>query len=440
MTSKFGLPFGRFMLSVLAIATLSFGASDVLAQETAGKVEGTVRDPNGQPVAGAQVIIVGTSFAAQTNNSGYYFINNVPTGTYSLRAQFIGLQPSEIQNVRVRGGQTLTVPFNLQGAVALEAISVSVAEAPIVPRDQVRSRSIVTGEDVDQLPVSDPGALISLQPGVVLGRGGAISIRGGRANESALFIDGAPVRSVRTGGSNLNIGTNAVEEFSVTTGAMGAEFGDAQSGVVSFTTRAGGQSLAASINYETDEVFSNSVSVGLNRFEGSLSGPILGNLTFNVGGLVEGQKSGFGGKGFEDVPTYTLGGIERQITVPRSGGDSAVVDVPLFVQYGGQCDAATNLDGLGNEIECQGRRAPNAWSTNVRMNGKLQFTYGSGSRISLSTVQDRDNNIAGDRWGIEAAGGAQTKSAIYVLNWVQSVFRNPTSELSFDVKPFPPDR
>jgi hypothetical protein len=61
------------------------------------------------------------------------------------------------------------------------------------------------------------------------------------------------------------------------------------------------------------------------------------------------------------------------------------------------------------------------------------MTYGSGSRMSLSTTLDRDQNINLDRFGLESAGGSLANSGLYVFNWVQSVFRGATSELSFDV-------
>jgi len=39
--------------------------------------------------------------AQSPTEKGYYFVNNVPVGTYTLRAQFIGFAPSEVRNVRV---------------------------------------------------------------------------------------------------------------------------------------------------------------------------------------------------------------------------------------------------------------------------------------------------------------------------------------------------
>jgi hypothetical protein len=180
----------------------------------------------------------------------------------------------------VLGDQTLTVNFGLSGAVVLEAITITAAETPIVPRDQVTSKTTVTGQTIDQLPVDDPRQAINLQPGVVeSGDALGLSIRGGRPGEAVVYVDGVPVRRLRTGASQLNVGTNATEEASVTTGALGAEFGDAQSGVISLITRSGGPRFQGNLVYETDEVFGNSISVGFNRFEGSLSGPIFGNLT-----------------------------------------------------------------------------------------------------------------------------------------------------------------
>ncbi|NIS63983.1 MAG: TonB-dependent receptor plug domain-containing protein, partial [Gemmatimonadales bacterium] len=91
------------------------------------------------------------------------------------------------------------------------------------------SKPIVVGAEVDALPVDDVRGVLSLQPGVVeSGSGLGLSIRGGRPGEAAVYVDGVLVRSVRSGASALTVGTNALEEASITTGALGAEFGDAQ--------------------------------------------------------------------------------------------------------------------------------------------------------------------------------------------------------------------
>ncbi len=458
MTENRRIAFGRLARVLLAVAVLALGASELTAQGVGGKVQGTVLDPTGQPVANAQVFVLGTAFAALTNEDGFYFFNNVPAGTYDMRAQFIGYQPAEVRALRVLGDQTLTVNFGLSGAVALEAITITAAETPIVPRDQVTSKTTITGQTIDQLPVDDPRAAISLQPGVVescTGRDSnspacvnGLSLRGGRPGEAVVYVDGVPVRRLRTGAAQLNVGTNAAEEASVTTGALGAEYGDAQSGVISLVTRSGGPRFQGNLVYETDEVFGNSISVGFNRFEGSLSGPIFGNLTFFVGGTLRGEVSNRRGMGWEDVPYYTLGGLDSTlgptVTIAGEAGDSATLDIPRFVQFTGTCPEADpeSQSALRDEIltnygqECQGRRLPYDFSTQWRANAKLTYSYGTGSRVSLSGLLDQDQDRTNPGNGVfnpDAYQGTRTNSQVYILNWVQQVFRTAETELAFDL-------
>ncbi|MBI4420095.1 MAG: TonB-dependent receptor, partial [Gemmatimonadetes bacterium] len=419
---------------VLLGLALAHSATDLWAQGTAGKIEGTVLDQAGQPVNGAQVLVLGTSYGTVTDTKGYYFINNVPAGVYDLRAQFIGLQPAEVRTVRVLGGQTMTVRFSLTAAVQIGGISVVVEATPLVPRDQVTSKPIVTGQVVDQLPVDDIRQVLRLQPGVVeSGRAAGLSIRGGRAGEAAIYVDGVLVRSVRTGGSRLDVGTNAVEEASITTGALDAEFGDAQSGVISYVTRAGGSRYQGSLSLQSDEPFGDKVSVGYNRAEFSVGGPIFGNLTFFLAGTADGQQSDFLGLGADTVPSYVLGGVDTTVTVatgtdPRV--DSLRVDIPQFVQFSGACDPANNYD-----FECQGRRRPMNWSTSYTTNAKLQYTYGSGSRVSLSGLvdQEQSRDFTGSVFHPIASTGTRSTSSAYIVNWVQQVLRGTDRALAFDV-------
>src|SRR2546425_1025713 len=323
MTHRVRNAFGRCSASFVAVgiaALVALAPLPLAAQQTTGKVEGTVSDQAGVPIANAQVFIVGTSFGAVTNDKGYYFINNVPVGTYTLRAQFIGYQPTEVTSARVFGGQTVEFRIKMTAsAVQVGTINVTAAANPIVPRDEVSSKAIITG--VHNLPVDDVRNVISLTPGVVeSGSGAGLVIRGGRPGEANVYIDGAPVRSVNgaigalnTSSQAITVGTNAVEEASVTTGAIGVEFGDAQAGIIAYTTRSGGQKLEGTVSYSSDEPFGNSISTGFNRFEGNVGGPIPGvtGLRFFASGVVQGRVAGERGWGWDQVPTYTLGEIGR---------------------------------------------------------------------------------------------------------------------------------
>jgi hypothetical protein len=378
--------FGRFLaLSVGFAIALVIASSPLSAQQTTGKVEGSVTDQAGVAVANAQVFVVGTSFGAISNDKGYYFINNVPVGTYTVRAQFIGYAPAEVRGVRVMGGNTITIDVKMQSsAVVLTGVTVTAAANPIVPRDEVASKTSVGQQLVDNLPVDDIRNIVAIQPGVVeSGSGAGVSIRGGRPGEANVYIDGAPVRATNSGSQRVNLGTNAVEEASVTTGALGVEFADAQSGVISFTTRAGGQNYQGSVSTETDAPFGDAISVGYNRFEANVGGPVpkITNLTFFLSSIMQGKLSDFRGMGQDKNATYVLGGVDTTVMDTDANGNVTSVTVPQFVQYSGQCNPSQNFG-----IECQGRRFPMDWTTDATFSGKLQYTYGQGSRLSLSGV------------------------------------------------------
>jgi hypothetical protein len=448
MTHRVRSAFGRFLaLSVGFTIALVIATSPLSAQQTTGKLEGTVSDQAGVAIANAQVFVVGTSFGAISNDKGYYFINNVPVGSYTVRAQFIGYAPAEVRGVRVVGGNTITVDVKMQSsAVVLTGVTVTAAANPIVPRDEVASKTSVGQQLVDNLPVDDIRNIIAVQPGVVeSGSGAGVSIRGGRPGEANVYIDGAPVRSTNSGSQRVNLGTNAVEEASVTTGALGVEFADAQSGVISFTTRAGGQSYAGSVSTESDSPFGNSISVGFNRFEGNIGGPVpkIANLTFFLSSVLQGQMSDFLGFGQDKNATYVMGGIDTVVNVTTAGGSQEAWSIPRFVQYSGQCPSGSDptnaaRDAILNNYgaACQGRRFPMNWTSNQTLQGKLQYTYGSGSRIALSGLASgqQGRNWPGTALGDPASfTGFHNWSRYMVLDATHSFIRGAERALSLNL-------
>jgi outer membrane receptor protein involved in Fe transport len=421
--------FTRLARLALVAVALAVGARGLWAQGTTGKIEGTVNDPNGQPVAQTQVLILGTSLGALTNAAGYYFINNVPAGVYTLRAQYIGFSPNEVRNVRVLADQTLTVNFDLARPIEIGAITVTVQQNPIVPRDQVATKAIVTGNLVNDLPVDNIRDVLSLQPGVVeSGKSEGLSIRGGRPGEAAVYVDGALVRSQNMGNQRLNVGTNALEEASITTGAIGTEFGDAQSGVIALVTRSGGPAFDGALSYQTDEPFGNGMSVGFNRVEASVGGPIMGNLTFFLSGTLDGRQSSFQGKGFETTPLFVLGGTDTVVTEHLASGELRDVELPRFIQYGGECDPSANYG-----FECQGRRRSYNWTSGGTSQAKLQYTYG-GSRLSATALLSQNQNRAyNGGFAYQRSTGTRDWSRGLTLNWTQQIMKSAERALALDV-------
>ncbi|MGH7509479.1 MAG: TonB-dependent receptor [Gemmatimonadales bacterium] len=450
----------RFALAAVA---LGLGAGSLLAQGSTGKIEGRVRDQAGAPIANAQVFLVGTAFSALTNPQGYYFINNVPATTYSVRAAFIGYRSTQVEGVRVLAGQTITVDIQLeQTAVQIEEITVVTQTQPLVPRDEVTTKQRIDGVFTSGLPVDRLNQVLALQPGVVASpSGNVISIRGGRTEEAVTYIDGVPVSPgyrgdsrVGSAGTQISVGTNAVEEASVTTGSSSAEFGNAQSGVISLLTRTGGNTYAGTVNYETDEPFGVNNSLGFNRGTASFSGPIARNLTFFVSGALEGQSSIESGLDSERFPLFVQAGLDTTVAVPSAlndpTADTSMVDVYNYAIYRGECDdfeSSTNPDIASNYgVDCRGIRVPWSARSTYQITGKLNYSFGTGSRVSLTALTSQFQGRSfienadvvgriltyGDLYNPQDLDGFRNTSNMLTLNWTQNLTRSTERALALE--------
>jgi hypothetical protein len=440
------------LASLVAVA-LVFGASVLAAQATA-KIEGRVRDASGQPIANAQVFIVGTAFSALSNPQGYYFINNVPSGSVSMRAAFVGYQPVVVNGVQVLGGQTMTQDFTLKASVVeVKAIEIT-AEQPLVPRDQVTSKPRVDGGLIEALPTDRVSNVLALQPGVVASAGGGtLSIRGGRPTENVTYVDGVPVTPgyrgggfVGSGGSSLTVNANGLQEATVTTGANSAEFGNAQSGIINLNTRAGGSKLSANIGLETDQPFSKTSSLGYTKITGGVGGPIpsVQNLTFYVSALLEGQQSAATGFDANQVPLFIPAGVDTTVAVPSAVGssfaDTTYVPVEKFAIYRGDCSqfsSSPNAGIAGNYGDkCYGSWYPRTATSDYQLSGKLRYTFGTGNQlqfsINRSQNQGRSGYDAGDMMLPVNQTGFLNQDNVFTLNWTQNLSKSADKALSLD--------
>lgn len=234
-----------------------------------GIITGKVTDAGTkQPVANAQVTIVGTQRGAVTDERGDYRIGSLTAGAVTVRAQRIGYQPSN-QQVTVTANGSVTADFALSvKAVALDAVEVVASGAT----QRVRESGVLTGKvDVDSLnkaAVTNASEMLqSRVPGVTVlptsGTAGAnakIRIRGTNSlslsNDPLVIIDGVRVNSdlgdnngtagsIGVGGqtpSRLNdLNPEDIENIEVVKGPAAASlYGTAAAnGVIYITTKRG---------------------------------------------------------------------------------------------------------------------------------------------------------------------------------------------------------
>ncbi len=223
----------RLLVTVAASLALVTGApARLLAQGvTTGAVSGTVTDPNGAPIEGAQVQLrnskTGFSAGGMTRATGQYSIQGVePDADYSVTVRRIGFRPAAKDNIRVSLGQASKQDFSLeQQSTVLETVTVSGATSAIINPTKTGTGTTVSDSALRRLPTLNRNFadFVSLVPQVstVTGflSGGGVNVR-----QNAIQIDGAAAGDLfglgTTGqpGSQANaksIPLDAVKEYQV---------------------------------------------------------------------------------------------------------------------------------------------------------------------------------------------------------------------------------
>lgn len=242
----------------VAIFFLLIQAVPEAAHAQSGKISGIVTDAEtGESLPGVNVVIDGTQRGTATTPDGRYTIIGITPGTYSVRFTLIGYGTKVVSGVRISSGLTRTVDVELTEEV-LEGDEVVVeAVRPVVEADQTASRTIFTGEEIEQLPVSDLKEVVSntakSYEGFVRGsrrfstktvvEGIDLSDEWARAssiNENTRPGYGSTIRVGEVNNSSLiNLNASGVEEVSVNTGATAASAPSGSGGVVSATLKDG---------------------------------------------------------------------------------------------------------------------------------------------------------------------------------------------------------
>jgi hypothetical protein len=393
---------GRFLRGCgVAALLLVLAAPSAFAQAT-GKIQGRVVDAQtGEAIAGATVRVLGTTRGGISGEDGYYFINEVGAGLQTIVAEFIGRRAFRIENQRVLAGQTMTLNFELEvAAIELEALVVAGERNPLVPRDQVSSKAIVTGELIDALPLDNASGIVVLQPGVIDTNQGR-TIRGSRPNEEAVYVDGVITRRYSTGESEpIEMPTNALAEVNVTTGGLGAQYSDAGSGLVNYITKSGGPTFGGSLSFFTDQLNPNKDwRTGFNRLEFTFGGPILRdqNLSFFVAGHVEGRKYQGVNDGWLDVPILLNDGVDvfDATSAPAFGG---LVGDPAVFTLARSSGAVSGTDSVRVAFPNftawdNGPTLPYNPQDEYTFLGRLDWGIAGGSSLDFSYKREREQNI-----------------------------------------------
>jgi hypothetical protein len=243
-----------WLLSVtLPLLTLPFAA---WAQDTAS-ITGTVTDPSGAAVVGAQVTIAnsehGIKRSGAANGSGDFLFASLPIGAYDLTVAAPGFRKYEAKGIILRVADKARVNVALEvGAIATEVV-VQGSEVAQVETQSSELSGTVTGKEISQLELNGRNftQLVTLVPGVsnqtgqdegAEGLNGSVqySMNGGRVEYNNWEVDGGDNMDNGSNSTlNVFVSLDAIAEFKVLTSNYGAQYGRNGSGTVEVETKSG---------------------------------------------------------------------------------------------------------------------------------------------------------------------------------------------------------
>ena len=273
------------MKQILRISVIAFLVSTVWSQTT-GKISGTVTGDDGTPLVGANVVVLGTGSGASSNADGEFQIINVPAGSYVVKASYIGYTSQEVSGVRVISGLSTPVDLSLSTSTIEGDVVQVMAERPLIQKDETSSVNVVTGDQLENMPIRTLDGVLATMPGVVV-QNGDVHIRGGRDNEVAYYLNGASTTNLANRENLVYVPQEAIEELQVQVGGYDAEISGANSGVVKRSLKTGTDSFSGSFSLQTDgsgageaALLGDGFSYGHQTVLASVSGPIMPGLKF----------------------------------------------------------------------------------------------------------------------------------------------------------------
>lgn len=236
-------------LSIAAVAILLSLAAWPVAAQTTGTLTGRVIH-EGSPLPGTLVTISSPALqgtrTAYSDQNGNYTFGAVPPGEYTVRFNMEGMSAAT-RSVRVALEQTARVDVSLGLSAVAEAITVT-ASAPAV----IETTDITTNfqsETVDALPMGRAvNNIILLAPGTTSnGPRGAVQISGGFAHDNLIMVNGAVIQENLRGQTHALFIEDAIQETTIMTGGISAEYGRFTGGVVNAITYSGGNEFKGSL-------------------------------------------------------------------------------------------------------------------------------------------------------------------------------------------------
>ena len=305
---------------------------------------------------------------AQTDFDGFFSISPIDPGTYTIEASYVGFTTKRIEGVIVKQGKSNVVNIKLSKGIVINEVEIVAYKVPLIEQDNTTQGSVVTAEQIRNLPQRNLNAIAASTAGVsTSGENGAITVRGSRSTNTVYWLDGIPV-------SGNFVPVWDLEQLQVITGGLSAEYGDATGGIISGSTKGPSQKFSGGVEAETSTLFDK---YGYNLLNVNLSGPILRKKDTKesiLGFRISGSYNGFNDANPSAVGIYTA----TQEAIDRVAADPITRIGENFLIQTGEL-----LKNSNNDVELVKVR-PNQKSKSMDLNGKIDWRINKKIDVSLN--------------------------------------------------------
>lgn len=373
VSGRAGTHYGNIAMLLLGLVF----ANDGLAQVQAGRIVGTVSDPDMAVVPGATVTVTraGTNVSRTvvTNATGDYVVTPLDPGAYDVTVTMPGFETVVQQGVQIEPGRyAVRVDVQLPLGQTTDTVQVT-AEAPLLDTETATMGQTIHNQAVVDLPLNGRGfqQLARLVPGALNSgpTGNVLPIRPERINENTIsgvrgsqitfLLDGVDVTEQHQGGTNVVPSIDAIQEFSVQQNPYSAEYSRA-GGFFNIALKSGtnafhGTAFEFLRNSKLDarDFFAlERQPLKRNQFGGNLGGPLIRDKVFFFVSY----------EGFRERAGLTFNNIVPTLAEREgdfSGSDTTIYD-PLTTRPDPNDPSRTNRDPFPNNIIPPDRLSPEA--------------------------------------------------------------------------------
>jgi hypothetical protein len=375
----------------IAVLAVALGFAPAFAQGTqSGVLTGSVSSADGAPLPGVVVTITSQALIGErsktTDSDGAYIFRGLPPGPYKVHFALSGFAEHE-RTVTIALGGTEHVPATLSVAGVEEKVEVVAQPASILNDTQVATN--YKYEDfVDVLPMNRTLAAIAEAAPGLTDNGpniGQVTIGGAFAYDNVFLLNGVDINDNLFGTANPLFIEDALQEISIMTSGISAEYGRFSGGVINAVTKSGG-----------------------NRFQGSFRTEVT-NPDWQDESLVE-KNAIAAGRGTEHIDDTNL------LYTATLGGPMVKDRLWFFGAYRHANTAVANalsVTGVGYTTGTENRRYEGKLTGNITPNHRLTADYiktsnAQGNLASINTSLSIDPVTLIDR---------QTPTSLFVARY-----------------------